>query len=120
VMGRKALFALLCGLPLALGGCMSVDTGEGYGGGGYGASHSSGYRGHDMAPPAVPGVMGPYGQAVPMAPPYSSAPPGAMAAQAMMSNSVPLNMVQMGGMASAGALTPPGGLLSPPGVPFAP
>jgi hypothetical protein len=43
-----------------------------------------------------------------------------MAAQAMLSNSVPLNMMAMGGMAPGGALTPPGGLLSPPGVPFAP
>ena len=58
-MGRKALLALLCSLPLALGGCMSADNGEGVGGGGgYGATHASGYRGHDSAPPAVPGVMG--------------------------------------------------------------
>jgi len=119
-MGRKAL-VLLALLPLS--GCMSVDSGEGYGGGGGGyggGGHTSGYRGHDMAPPAVPGMVGPWGQNVPMAPPYSAAPPGAMAAQAMLSNSVPLSMVQMNGRAPGGALTPPGGLISPPGMPFAP
>ncbi len=46
-------------------------------------------------PPTVPGVQDCYGRPVPMVQPYASAPPGAMAAQAMMANSVPLSMVQM-------------------------
>ena len=115
-------------------GC-SLDTGGGgggggpappcgYGGGGYHASAS-----RDMAPPAVPGVQGPWGQNVAMCAPYSSAPPGAMAAMAMINGSIPLDMVQMasGGMPMPGA--PPGanlpgvvpvGMLSPPGVPPVP
>lgn len=84
-------------------------------------------------PPTVPGMAGPHGQSVPMAAPYSSAPPGNVyAARQMMNNSVPLDMVQMNrggnapGMSGApGGAMPPtfmpqGGMLSPPGVPFAP
>src|SRR5260370_33138044 len=84
-----------------------------------------------MAPAAVPGVQGPWGQNVPMAAPYSASPPGAMAALNMIhSGSIPMDMVQMAGAGMpnvAGA--PPGGqmpggvptgMLSPPGVPFAP
>src|SRR6202035_2271716 len=47
--------------------------------------------------PTVPGVQGPWGQPVAMAAPYSAVPPGASAAYAMMSRSVPLDAVQMAG-----------------------
>ncbi|HMF16908.1 MAG TPA: hypothetical protein VKE98_06840 [Gemmataceae bacterium] len=117
-----------------LGGC-SLETGGGGPGPGGGAPPcgygGGGYRpgaGHDMAPPAVPGVQGPWGQNVAMCSPYSSCPPGAMAAMNMMrESSIPLNMVQMAGVgagsmpgAPPGANMPgivPAGMLSPPGVP---
>jgi hypothetical protein len=88
-----------------------------------------------MGPPAVPGVQGPYGTPVPMAAPYSSAPPrNPLTAQQMMAQSVPMSMVQMnypGGMPGGMPGMPPGGMmpatpvpaggvLSPPGMPFGP
>jgi hypothetical protein len=117
-------------MVMGLAGCMSVSSGPDAGG----PSQNHG----GMAPPAVAGVQGPWGQNVAMAAPYSAAPrPGAMAAQAMFSQSVPLDLVQMAGMSQGGLLpasfpgappgalpppmvTPPGGAISPPGVPFAP
>ncbi len=81
----------------------------------------------------MPGVAGPHGQNIPMAAPYNMAPPGNQwAAQQMMSNSVPLNMVQINRGGNAPGMSgvpggnmpmtpiPSGGLLTPPGVPFAP
>jgi hypothetical protein len=121
-----------------MGGCMSVDAGaDGPGGGFGGGYHGSGYGGHGPAgfaggaPPAVPGMQGPWGQSVPMAPPYSTNPPGAIAARQMLATSVPLDIVQMAGGAAPmpgappggalpGMIMPAGGLLSPPGVPAAP
>jgi hypothetical protein len=70
-----------------------------------------------------------------MVAPYSANPPGAQAAMAMLGKSVPLNQVQMSGSVTPasynpsacgptgclpGTVTPTGGLLSPPGVPFGP
>jgi hypothetical protein len=71
-----------------------------------------------------------------MAAPYSAMPPGVMAAQAMMAQHVPLSLVQQAShQAPAGAPSgivqasgstcapwgcPPGGLISPPGIPAAP
>lgn len=48
----------------------------------------------------VPGVQGPWGTPIPVAAPYSSVPANDYQAQAMMAQSVPLDMVQMNGMAS--------------------
>lgn len=64
--------------------------------------------------PTVPGTQDAYGQPVPMVQPYASAPPGAMAAQAMMANSVPLRMVQMptpAGMPPMAAPSPTSGMM---------
>jgi hypothetical protein len=109
-------------------GCMTAERPSQMGCGG-------GYAGHM---PTVPGVQGPWGQPVAMASPYSVAPPGAMAAQAMMAQSVPLDLVQMNGAGAGGmppSIMPAGGLMgtpgsgvvqasgsciSPPGVPYAP
>jgi hypothetical protein len=117
----------------ALGGCLSVDHGPemsgpvgpvpmgcgGCGGGG---------------PPPVPGLQGPWGQQVAAMAPYN-APMSARQAAWMMSQSVPLDSVQLtraakpgspSGVVQAGAnvpagpmpgmAMPPGGLLSPPGM----
>jgi hypothetical protein len=85
---------------------MNLDTGPESGG--MRPLHTQG-----CGPPAVPGVVGPYGTPVPMAAPYNSAPPPSLwAAQHMMQHSIPMNMVQMnngGGMH--------GGVLSPAGLP---
>jgi hypothetical protein len=122
-------------LVAGLSGCVSVDSGIETGG------PCTGNYGRGMPPPSVPGVQGPHGQNVPMIAPYSSAPPGhPMMAYAMMSRSVPMDMVQMNrpmpaamnpGLQQTGFTAPPGagtpnfmmpkeGILSPPGVPFAP
>lgn len=123
-MRRKAVAALFAA---AMGGCMSFQPGPETGGGG-----NVPHWGKAYGPPTVPGVQGPYGSAVPMAAPYSSAPPPTnYMARAMLGQSVPLNSVQMNNPAAAmGALppgamvpptpVPPGGILSPPGMPFAP
>jgi hypothetical protein len=109
----------------ALGGCMSTDT----------PPETGGMRpnyGKSFGPPTVPGLEGPYGTPVPMAAPYNMAPPGSLyAAQRMMSNSLPLNMVQQNptGMPMAGgppgammpnAMAPNGMIMSPPGMPGMP
>lgn len=114
-MGRTTAAVLLLG---SLAGCISVDTGPETGG-------MKPNWGRSYPPPSVPGVAGPYGAKVPMAAPYSYNPPGSQyAAQQMMGQSIPMNMVQFnqGGVPGAlpGMPMPPGGLLSPPGVPFAP
>src|SRR5262245_31777217 len=116
-------------LLAALGGCVSTDTGVYMGDGGRSREASCGSRG----PVAVPGVQGPYGQPVAMAAPYSYAPPsGKEAAMAMLSNSVPMDIVQQAKFTPSGgsgimqtqgllpgAAHPPGGI-SPPGVPMVP
>jgi hypothetical protein len=80
-----------------------------------------------QGPTRVPGMQGPWGQPVPMAAPYNSAPPsGEAAARAMLGLSMPLSDVQQAGYRDAGAgssgILPAGGppLLSPPGLPAAP
>jgi hypothetical protein len=135
-------------LLAALGGCMSMEQGSGagggFGGGGFGHSHGdmaagSGCFQCEGRAPEVPGVVGPYGQPVPMVAPYAAAPPGAEAARSMLNHSVPLELVQAGGLSAPGAssgvvraggippagllpgtITPAGGLMAPPGVPPAP
>jgi hypothetical protein len=117
-------------LLAALGGCVSTGDGP-YGGGCSTGTCGTGCAAHQH--PSVPGVQGPFGQPVAMAAPYSYAPPsGKDAAMAMLSNSVPLDMVQQAkytpgsgsGIMQAqalapGAAPPPGGI-SPPGVPTVP
>lgn len=122
-MRRKACALLL---SATLGGCVSSDRMES-------GPHCAGSWGKQHGPPPVPGVAGPHGQHIPMAAPYNMAPPGnPHAARQMMSNSVPLDMVQINrggnvpGMSGApdGSMPftpiPHGGVLTPPGVPFAP
>src|SRR5262245_608080 len=122
-MRRKACALLL---TAALGGCMSMDHSD------VGPA-CSGSWGRQPKPPSVPGLTGPNGQSVGIAAPYNMAPPhSVMAAQQMMANSVPLDMVQinrggnvpgMGGVPGGNmpmTPIPSGGLLTPPGVPFAP
>jgi hypothetical protein len=88
--------------------------------------------------PTVPGLMGPWGQSVPMAAPYNASPPsGDAAARAMLAQSMPLELLQQAGynpnfqlvqglgcppggcptpgLAPPGVL-PPGNLIAPPGV----
>ncbi len=120
-MRRYAAVALLLA---AAGGCMNLDTGPDTGG-------VRPLYGQGGQPLTVPGVQGPYGAPVPMAAPYTSAPPpNAWVAQQMMSRSVPLSMVQMNNPAGMpggppGSMVPatpvpPGGILTPPGMPFGP
>lgn len=122
------------GVALVLMGLVGCQAGPDTMAPGPGASggmpHGMGY-----APPAVPGVQGPWGQKVAMCPPYNASPPGALAAMTMMNQSIPMDMVQMsGGMGPMGGgpnglppgallpntVMPAGGLLSPPGMPAAP
>jgi hypothetical protein len=133
-------------LLAALGSCVTVGAGRAkaglYGCGGMpngsGAAVPSCYGGCGT-PVMVPGLQGPWGQPVPMASPYSAAPPdGAAAARAMLSRSIPLDIVQASGLGQpapgsgvvqadfSGAGCPAGGcgsgsgLISPPGFPAAP
>jgi hypothetical protein len=73
---------------------------------------------------SVPNAVGPWGQPVPMAAPYTAQPPdGAAAARAMMAQSVPLDVIQQAGWQMNGGIpgaVGPGPLISPPGVPAAP
>src|SRR5262245_55512888 len=115
-------------LVIGLGGCMNMDRDMG----GYAPGCNGHWGASARQQPTVPGVQGAYGEKIPMAAPYSANPPGAQAAAAMMSRSVPLSMVQMSGSgvmpasyqpgagALPGAVSPPGGLIAPPGLPFAP
>lgn len=86
--------------------------------------------------PSVPSLVGPWGQPVPVAAPYNASPtPGRDAAQAMLSQSMPLELVMQTGRGSgvlpvqacgpngcpAPGLAPPGiggpgNLISPPGI----
>src|SRR5581483_6022785 len=85
---------------------------------------------HVHAPPTVPGFQGPWGQPVAMAAPYSASPPGgAEAARAMMAQSIPMDMVQVGatsapggrsGIIQAGGPGAGAGTISPSGLPFQP
>jgi hypothetical protein len=129
-------------LLAALSGCMSSGYGPPVGryGGGFGPRGGpvvsmGAYKG----PPSVPGFEGPMGERIAMAAPYSAAPPSNWMAYNMMTQSLPLSMVQQAGASGmsggAGVVqaqfcppggcppqvpTPPGGLLAPPGMPFAP
>ena len=129
---RRNAAALL--LVAALSGCMGGPSGPETGGGA-----NVPHWGRSYGPPTVPGVKGPYGEKIAMAAPYDSAPPpNPFIAQQMMARSVPLNAVQLNNPAAGmmpngampagmppGASVPPtpiprGGILTPPGIPFAP
>ncbi|HXG12064.1 MAG TPA: hypothetical protein VNK04_20080, partial [Gemmataceae bacterium] len=110
------------GLLAALTGGVAAWAGpfmSGYWNKGIGCSY-----GVCRTPPAVPDVIGPWGQPVPMAAPYSSKPPsGAEAARAMLATSLPLDIVQQTGLAQAAGVphvVGPATLISPPGVPAMP
>jgi hypothetical protein len=115
-------------LLAALGGCVSTDPGGG--GGGYmshafnngGGAPDGVHSGAHLGGPTVPGVQGPMGQPVAMAFPYNVSPPtGSAAAQAMLKQSVPLEMVQQAGYTSGGPLDGDirqvQGGICPPGLP---
>lgn len=132
-------FAAVCAALAALGGCVSTEQQAPVVGCGWNGS---------VAPPTVPGVQGPWGQPVNVAAPYAyGAPSGDAAARAMLSRSVPLDLVQManaptkrssnsgivqasavdgmpGGVTTAGggccAGGGPPGAMAPPGMPAAP
>jgi hypothetical protein len=120
-MKRRIIGALL--LIGSISGCISTSEPET---GGMRANY-----GRSFGPPSVPGVSGPYGEKIPMAAPYNTAPPASQwAALKMMDQNIPLNAVQMNppgtpragppGMGMPPMLMPPGGIISPPGMPFAP
>jgi hypothetical protein len=134
-------------LVAALGGCMSVDQDAGMPHGTPGSGGCPGYYGAVQQPPMVPGVQTAWGQPVPMAQPYAMSPPHSnYQAYQMMAQSLPMDLVQRsnpalrqaadsgirqvsvempagscppGGCVPAMSM-PPGGLLAPPGAPFAP
>lgn len=86
----------------AVGGCVTTEKGPPWGGGAN--PGSCGTCGTHGAPPSVPGMMGPWGQPVAMAAPYSAAPPaGEAAARAMLARHMPIDLVQ-----TAGVAPPPG------------
>jgi hypothetical protein len=113
----------MCVLLLGLSGCVTME-------GQTGASDADMHLGKA---PTVPGVQGPWGQPVQMAAPYStSPPPSAREARAMLSESLPLDLVQTSyptpqaalpaspsQIEQVGGACPPG-MIAPPGVPFAP
>jgi hypothetical protein len=79
--------------------------------------------------PSVSSLVGPWGQPVPVAAPYSSSPPnGDAAARAMLAQSMPLDVLQQTNFNPAGGpagiappgVIPPANLISPPGIPPAP
>jgi hypothetical protein len=97
-------------------GCVTTDTPSGMGGDRSGCAHC----GVNGGPPMVPGLMGPYGEPVAMAAPYSytGMAPSDAAARAMMATSMPLDAMPPGMMAGdprnimrAGGMMPP----PPPG-----
>jgi hypothetical protein len=90
---------------------------------------------------SVPGMVGPWGQPVPVAAPYTyNAPTGENAARAMLLQSQPLDLVQQANFVQGGSgsglqqaqavgapgvppppgVIPPANLIAPPGVPVAP
>src|SRR5712692_7382563 len=108
-------------LLAAVGGCTAMD--QRYSAG----SLCGSCGGYSNGPPRVSGLQGPWGQPVAMIAPYSSSPPGAEAARAMMAQSVPLELVQPGANTGSGSGTeimraggPAAANISPPGVPFQP
>jgi hypothetical protein len=124
-------------LMAALSGCMSTSgTGGTFG---QPPGPPTGCYSCGRQPPMAPGVQGPWGQPMLMAQPYAANPPSPWGAHAMMAQSVPLNMVQAGsggpggiqqtafnpgacppGGCPANPFVPPGGYLTPPGMPVAP
>jgi hypothetical protein len=118
---KKSLTALM--LAAAVGGCMSTHGPSPNVGSQTPTVRASG----EMVPMNVPGVVGPYGEPIPVAAPYTSSPPvSAWQARRMMADSVPLNFVQYDpnlmqvGAQMPGMSSPPGGMMAPPGMPMGP
>jgi hypothetical protein len=117
---KRRLGALI--VATAMGGCMSANHSSQTGGDP--TVRASG----QFTTQTVPGVVGPYGEPVQMAAPYTASAPSwltARRAEYMMSQSVPLDMVngglgvlpaaaQLPGM-PAGVMPPGGGMMPPPG-----
>jgi hypothetical protein len=134
-MGRRAALLMLVA---AVGGCCTSGNGPYQAGTPCAGCYSGFGPGHE--PPTVPGFQGPWGQPVPVRPPYSANPPTPWKAQAMMAQNVPLDLVASGkggptsgvqqvaytpggcpgGVCPANPFVPPGGLIAPPGMPAAP
>src|SRR5262249_37669969 len=71
-------------------------NGVGFPSGGVGPGGASGCSCGSHVPPTIPGVQGPWGQPVTMQQPYSSAGKYSIAsAQDMLSQSIPLDQVQL-------------------------
>src|SRR5262249_8776625 len=134
MMRRMGTLLLLA----SLSGCMCGGSGP-FMGGDVGANLGGGHGprpgtlGVARAAPSVPGVQGPWGQPVAVAPPYTlTAPTGEDAARQMLATSVPLEFVQQAGLnqpakggsglqLAGGPLpVPPGGPLPPGGGPGLP
>jgi hypothetical protein len=116
---KRKLSALI--LAAAVGGCASTHGGSTPGA----ASGTPTVRGSaEYVPMNVPGVVGPYGQPIPMAAPYTTTPPhNAAQARRMMADSVPLDYVQMMDpslLQCAAQMPGQGGLMGPPGMPMSP
>jgi hypothetical protein len=120
---KRRLGALM--LAAAVGGCASTNNSPP-------AASQPTVRasGQCLGQPAnIPGVIGPYGEPVQAMAPYQPSPMlNARQASYLMSQSVPLNMVNMSpGVIQAGAQMPGGapmpggpGMITPPGVPMQP
>lgn len=102
-------------LLAAAAGCVSTQPGA------HMASQSGYSHGRSRGPATVPGVMGPWGQPVPMASPYNAAPPsGVEAAYRMMNQSLPMNSVQQVNYKGIPGVVAPTNGIAPPGVPGMP
>jgi hypothetical protein len=117
---KRSLSALM--LAAAVGGCATTNHAPSAGTGTPTVRASGEY-----IPMTVPGVVGPYGEPIPMAAVYTASPPvNAAQARRMMAESVPLNFVQMDpNLMQVGAQMPgmgggQGGLMAPPGMPMMP
>lgn len=108
-------------LLATVAGCVSTHGSYVASGPGGGPPRASGCSAGGCRPPVtVPGVMGPWGQPVSMAAPYTAAPPsGTQAAYKMLGQSLPLEAVQQTSFRGPGVAGPAIGI-SPPGVPAVP
>jgi hypothetical protein len=114
---KRTMGALM--LLAAMGGCVSSESGHSSGGWGSGPPMAS--NAWSQGPVTIPNVQGAWGQPVTMSAPYNAVPPGgAEAAAAMMSRSMPMDLVQAAGVSNSGlpsGVVQAGGF-SPASVPF--
>jgi hypothetical protein len=113
-------------MAAAMGGCMSTSS-HGPVAKGPEANPGPTIRASgQFLPQTVPGAVGPYGEPVQMAAPYNTMYIPPSKARQMMTQSVPLDMVNMDpSLIQAAAQMPgggmgPGGMMAPPGMPMAP